>query len=147
MSVTAMSGSPLTYAQQLLDELERWSPGRVVGPRSVLSAAYRIPGDVDVAVLRAALDDLVARHGALRTVVVTDGTRSYQQVQPPMPAVLAVTALRSGDTPDRFLATISRLAHPVDALPRLWAYLGQYPTRSEERRVGKECRSRWSPYH
>ena len=22
-----------------------------------------------------------------------------------------------------------------------------YYTRSEERRVGKECRSRWSPYH
>jgi len=34
------------------------------------------------------------------------------------------------------------------------ARLGQYhyglqgtATRSEERRVGKECRSRWSPYH
>src|SRR2546422_10198129 len=25
--------------------------------------------------------------------------------------------------------------------------LTQLPTRSEERRVGKECRSRWSPYH
>ena len=26
--------------------------------------------------------------------------------------------------------------------------LGQIPeVRSEERRVGKECRSRWSPYH
>src|SRR5690349_24399762 len=24
---------------------------------------------------------------------------------------------------------------------------GRYGTRSEERRVGKECRSRWSPYH
>ena len=24
---------------------------------------------------------------------------------------------------------------------------GDNPTRSEERRVGKECRSRWSPYH
>src|SRR3712207_6661944 len=24
---------------------------------------------------------------------------------------------------------------------------GQRPARSEERRVGKECRSRWSPYH
>ena len=24
---------------------------------------------------------------------------------------------------------------------------GQYSSRSEERRVGKECRSRWSPYH
>ena len=22
-----------------------------------------------------------------------------------------------------------------------------FPVRSEERRVGKECRSRWSPYH
>ena len=25
-----------------------------------------------------------------------------------------------------------------------WLHL---PSRSEERRVGKECRSRWSPYH
>src|SRR5687768_18592679 len=25
--------------------------------------------------------------------------------------------------------------------------LGAYPARSEERRVGKECRSRWAPYH
>ena len=24
---------------------------------------------------------------------------------------------------------------------------GRLVTRSEERRVGKECRSRWSPYH
>ena len=23
----------------------------------------------------------------------------------------------------------------------------KFTTRSEERRVGKECRSRWSPYH
>ena len=27
----------------------------------------------------------------------------------------------------------------------LW--IGGLTTRSEERRVGKECRSRWSPYH
>src|SRR2546422_2821907 len=27
------------------------------------------------------------------------------------------------------------------------AALQDYPNRSEERRVGKECRSRWSPYH
>src|SRR2546427_2564158 len=25
--------------------------------------------------------------------------------------------------------------------------LAMIPSRSEERRVGKECRSRWSPYH
>ena len=33
----------------------------------------------------------------------------------------------------------SRL-HPIDRMPELLL-------RSEERRVGKECRSRWSPYH
>ena len=27
------------------------------------------------------------------------------------------------------------------------AYLEEKGIRSEERRVGKECRSRWSPYH
>ena len=26
-------------------------------------------------------------------------------------------------------------------------FYDNYATRSEERRVGKECRSRWSPYH
>ena len=32
-------------------------------------------------------------------------------------------------------------ASTVDALKRA------HDARSEERRVGKECRSRWSPYH
>src|SRR2546426_4613847 len=31
------------------------------------------------------------------------------------------------------------MLHKVESGERLW--------RSEERRVGKECRSRWSPYH
>ena len=30
---------------------------------------------------------------------------------------------------------------------RLQTYSGAPLGRSEERRVGKECRSRWSPYH
>src|SRR5256885_14267091 len=34
-----------------------------------------------------------------------------------------------------------------DSLRRLEGRLRSDPTRSEERRVGKECRSRWSPYH
>src|ERR1043166_10140206 len=31
--------------------------------------------------------------------------------------------------------------------PERFSRLGIMNTRSEERRVGKECRSRWSPYH
>src|SRR2546425_9807978 len=38
--------------------------------------------------------------------------------------------------------------HAVIAVGReAKAMLGRTPGRSEERRVGKECRSRWSPYH
>ena len=34
----------------------------------------------------------------------------------------------------------------ADAVGRMLAAIGA-DERSEERRVGKECRSRWSPYH
>ena len=52
------------------------------------------------------------------------------------------------------LIYVIHLHHPVLSLldvPRgLFDRLGRFGqggTRSEERRVGKECRSRWSPYH
>ncbi len=129
MTMTEVTESPLTYAQELLDELDRWTPGRVSGPRSVLSAAHRVTGPVDTAVLRAALGDVVARHGALRTVVVTDGARPCQRVLPPRPATLTVTDLDRDDPPERFLASVGRQEHPSDEVPLLWAYLGRYSER------------------
>src|SRR2546427_13255951 len=44
---------------------------------------------------------------------------------------------------------VFRLFPPLERLDRLnhLALVLGFPTRSEERRVGKECRSRWSPYH
>src|SRR5882672_2184702 len=66
----------------------------------------------------------------------------------PMPIVSEGTKWRSigtqcqnhSDTPA--VASCDRCAKPVCALCLLEASQG----RSEERRVGKECRSRWSPY-
>ena len=42
---------------------------------------------------------------------------------------------------DTARSTVLLVPAPFD---RLYVY---YVIRSEERRVGKECRSRWSPYH
>ena len=42
-----------------------------------------------------------------------------------------------------FRAETPSPADPNDALPAIT----YFDDRSEERRVGKECRSRWSPYH
>src|SRR2546430_14885453 len=38
-------------------------------------------------------------------------------------------------------------APPMGGTPLQWVNLFVSRGRSEERRVGKECRSRWSPYH
>ena len=35
----------------------------------------------------------------------------------------------------------------AETLSKIAVALGVRAKRSEERRVGKECRSRWSPYH
>ena len=38
-------------------------------------------------------------------------------------------------------------AYGLTALPGMELTTSEEVHRSEERRVGKECRSRWSPYH
>src|SRR3989475_203980 len=66
-------------------------------------------------------------------------------------------SLYRGDS-GRILATLIRLLGDFDlaeeamheafaAALSLWPRSGVPGKRSEERRVGKECRSRWSPYH
>ena len=45
-------------------------------------------------------------------------------------------------------AEIARVyLHPVYSFPKVTFTIALDEGRSEERRVGKECRSRWSPYH
>ena len=54
-----------------------------------------------------------------------------------------------GEDPTR-LFTVTELTKEVPNLPEDMMELTNYvmiDSRSEERRVGKECRSRWSPYH
>src|SRR2546426_10486232 len=46
---------------------------------------------------------------------------------------------RKGELDRALVAQLKKIAHST--------LLGLANVRSEERRVGKECRSRWSPYH
>src|SRR3989454_5757499 len=56
---------------------------------------------------------------------------------------------RKLDVHARKIARFSAQRHPFEAKSRPREIIGSLaaPHRSEERRVGKECRSRWSPYH
>ena len=48
--------------------------------------------------------------------------------------------------PVQYLATVGR-DRKAKCRPFMFAGMLDGKLRSEERRVGKECRSRWSPYH
>ena len=48
---------------------------------------------------------------------------------------------------EQFLAIAMGMADTVMAASCGEAVVSGISLRSEERRVGKECRSRWSPYH
>jgi hypothetical protein len=70
--------------------MDQGDDGGAFGSRFVQSRSVRITGPVDLAVLQGALDDVVARHEMLRTVVVRDADPPYQQVFPPCPVSLEV---------------------------------------------------------
>src|SRR3712207_9426039 len=73
--------------------------------------------------------------------------------------ILAAVAERTGlhlslkecedrDAPNaRWLVKYTKGVMDTDAIPDLVFGELYVPLRSEERRVGQECRSRWSPYH
>src|SRR5260370_8105838 len=58
-------------------------------------------------------------------------------------AVLAaIASLKSGELANESLLRMNEATLKQAQASDAWSYY-----RSEERRVGKECRSRWSPYH
>src|SRR2546426_3860060 len=61
-------------------------------------------------------------------------------------SVFEALGLRDDLKDETFLVTAGRTEEPLDAV-RYLSNRSSGKMRSEERRVGKECRSRWSPYH
>ena len=66
--------------------------------------------------------------------------------------IVACVLLASSEGVHRFVKKFATTMADLEALDA-WltslevTHVAMESTRSEERRVGKECRSRWSPYH
>jgi hypothetical protein len=84
---------PLSFTQEWFITLDQGDDGGTFGPRFLLICPVRITGHVDLAVLQDALDDVVARHELLRTLVIRDADPPYQQVHPPCQVPLEVRDL------------------------------------------------------
>ena len=83
----------------------------------------------------------VAETTTEENTVVKNGTKMEQ----PMERKMEQTEEKAKETCEKSKENCEKSNKKafIDCFERLWK---KYP-RSEERRVGKECRSRWSPYH
>jgi len=104
---------PLSFTQEWFLTLDKGDDGGPFSPRYLIVSALRITGPVDLAVLQGALDDVVARHELLRTLVVRDASPPYQQVCPPCRVPLEVRDLppATGESRDML---IQKLIHEVE---------------------------------
>jgi condensation enzyme len=84
---------PLSFTQEWFLTLDQGDDGGTFGPRFMQVCPARVTGHVDLAVLQGALDDVVARHELLRTLVVRDANPPYQMVLPPCRVPLEVRDL------------------------------------------------------
>ncbi|MGW6699398.1 amino acid adenylation domain-containing protein [Nocardia sp. NPDC055049] len=110
---------PLSYSQ-----LAMWFQYRMEGAGSVgnLPLALRFDGALDIAALRAALDDVVARHESLRTTFPEHDGVPYQVVHPAAPVPLPVRELAAGQLTEA-LAEIAGYHFTLDGEPLIRAEL------------------------
>jgi hypothetical protein len=84
---------PLSLNQEFVCLFDSGGDDGAFGPHYHIVEAWRVSGTVDADALRRALADVVARHEALRTVIVRDGDDRYQQIYPASAPELSVRDL------------------------------------------------------
>ena len=86
--------------------------------------------------------DLLLINPGSREIIYQDLGADFSAIEPPL-----WCRLIAGYVGDRGYS-VQILDSEAEGLgPNRVATLASEANRSEERRVGKECRSRWSPYH
>ena len=156
-AVTVLSSDDPVRVYERFSTLNALSNGRaeVILGRGSFTESFPLFG-YELTDYERLFDEKLALFAALRTeapVTWSGQTRSSltnQRVYPTIEAGPLSAWVGVGGTP----ASVIRAAHY--GFPLMLAIIGGDPVRfapfidvyrSEERRVGKECRSRWSPYH
>ncbi|NUR52192.1 MAG: hypothetical protein HOV71_29060 [Hamadaea sp.] len=124
--------APLSYAQQLLAAFAVHDGGSVFGGGFVNWCAHELTGPVTPELLQEALDELVVRHGGLRTLVVRDEGFPFQRVAEPAPVPLRVHDVTASTAEERVRVTARITAEaltrplPPDQVPLIAADLVRF---------------------
>ncbi|GAA2409589.1 hypothetical protein GCM10010420_42570 [Streptomyces glaucosporus] len=123
---------PLSFNQEFLCLFDQGDGEGPFGPLYNIVGGWRLAGKVDPAALQDALDDVVARHEALRTTVVRTPGDRRQEILPPSPVSLTVREMPEPDRAARdrraeeLLIELEGGHYGVDRLPLLHAVLGRF---------------------
>src|ERR1035441_7333631 len=126
--------------------------GRTINPVSAPSSQQQVQGVIGDAVAHAELEeDLVVDPDATEDLgddAVFIGLRKDFIAEPRKAPGIVIGRLLDGSAPRFGLKKYEQVPLIYQQFLNVIDILNQHApdTRSEERRVGKECRSRWSPY-
>jgi condensation enzyme len=124
--------TPLSLNQEFLCGFDRGDDQGPFGPRFHIVHGWRLRGEVDLDTLRGALYDVVARHEALRTMIVRDEPVRYQKVFPPAAPEIEIRALPGTDPADRdreveqLIIDVESSTISARTMPLLRAVLGRF---------------------
>jgi hypothetical protein len=122
---------PLSFTQEFLTMFSTGEETGPFGPRYHVVRGLRFRGDLDIDVLRGALDDVVARHESLRTLMTRDGDSWHQEILPPCSPGLETEQIPAADPRARDLAAEEFLDGLEDTdlssrrIPHIRAVLGR----------------------
>ncbi|MEV6876121.1 condensation domain-containing protein [Amycolatopsis sp. NPDC051128] len=91
----ASASRPLSANEEFLYAFDRGDDLGVFGPRGLVLGGWRLHGQLDLSSVQLALNDVVARHEALRTAIIRDEDAPCACVYPPGPVDLTVVDLPS----------------------------------------------------
>jgi hypothetical protein len=124
---------PISVNQQFVGMFDSGDDSGPLGPRYHLVDGWRVTGKVHIPALQGALDDVVARHEALRTLLVKDEDGSwYQEIHPPCPADLTIIDLTASglderwDVAEQFVLDAEAGKVSARAVPLLRCVLGRF---------------------
>jgi hypothetical protein len=129
---TPGTSQTLSLNQEFINALDKGDEMGPFGPAYLLASAWRVRGEIDPAVLSAALDDVVARHEILRTPVARGTSVALPAEPAPGPVPLVVHDLSGTPEADRdrrgeeLLNELEGGRHPVTELPFLRATLAVF---------------------
>jgi condensation enzyme len=126
---------PISSTQETLLLTDHGDDTGTLGSGWTIVEALRITGEIDLRMFQDALNDVVARHEILRTVLVRDIDPPCQQVYPPCPVPLRVIELPPAPGESRSIQAeeLMRAAERARLSPRkvplLRAILGRFDAR------------------